>query len=268
MDRKVGYLGPEGSYSELASKKLCSGYTPVPYANFRAVFSALRTGEVDAIAVPIENSLNGAVTQNLDLLEEFDDTSVVAQCPVVIDHRLITLEGTDYDKIERIYSHPQALAQCAKYLAENFPLARQYATSSTSESLKMIKSPSYAGIVGAHVIREGFTLSPQTVSDEKINFTFFFKVVKQKFALPQFGAKRLFFCFTCLHRPGELISLLSVLADHKINMTKIESRPIKDKLGEFRFFIEIELGEDRDSLNKALKEIEGRSLSFKIFGAY
>ncbi|MGN0805103.1 MAG: prephenate dehydratase [Candidatus Coproplasma sp.] len=268
MERTAGYLGPSGSYSELATKKLCAGFTLTPYKNFRAIFSALSAGEIDEAVVPIENSLNGAVTQNLDLLEEFKDVTVVAQCPVLVDHRIITLNGASYEGVERIYSHPQALAQCAKYLSEKFPTACQYATSSTSESLSMIKTPSDAGIVGAHVVREGFTLSAQTISDEKTNFTFFFKIVKGKFTLPAYGAKRLFFCFTCLHRPGALISMLNVLAEHNINMTKIESRPIKEKLGEFRFFIEIELGDDRKSLATALKEIEEKSLSFRIFGAY
>ncbi len=137
---KTGYLGPEGTYSSLAANKLCADSRLIAYPSFFTLFAALKSGEVGAIVLPIENTLNGAVTQNLDLLQETEGVYAKAACAVKIEHHLITATGCDKSKIKRIYSHPQALAQCAKYLALNFPQAKLLETASTAESLDKIKS--------------------------------------------------------------------------------------------------------------------------------
>lgn len=262
---RAGYLGPAGSYSGLAVQKLCRGAEEVVCLSFRALFSALKAGDIDVAVIPIENTVNGAVTQNLDLLEETEGVIAVGQCEVEIDHRLITLRGAKSENIKKIYSHPQALEQCSKYLAENFPDAKLYNTASTAESVEMLKSADCAGIVGAHMKADGLVLGGENLSDEKNNRTRFLKVVRGGTEKLE-KVKSVFFSFTCRHEAGALCKALEVISRHGLNMTKIESRPIKEKCGEFRFFIEIEA--DYAAATGVLDELKGQCLSLKILGAY
>lgn len=262
---KAGYLGPKGSYSGLAVQKLCKDADAVDYPSFRALFSALKAGDIDVAVIPIENTVNGAVTQNLDLLQETDGVLAVGQCEVEIDHRLVTFKGAKPENIKKIYSHPQALEQCSKYLADNFPGAKLYNTASTAESVEMLKSAECAGIVGAHMKADGLVLGGENLSDEKNNRTRFLKVVRG-------GTEKLekvnsvFFSFTCKHEAGALCKALEVISRNGLNMTKIESRPIKARYGEFRFFIEIEA--DYAEAIGVLDQLKVHCLSLKILGAY
>lgn len=263
----IGYLGPKGTYSEIAAENLSGDKNKVAYPSFYTLFSALEKGDVGAIVIPIENTLNGAVTQNLDLLQETENVYAVSACALKIDHRLITLAGADKRKIERVYSHGQALAQCAKYLAENFPNAKLCETPSTADCIGKLDNAQAAGIVGAHCRVAEYELSDKNISDVENNFTHFLLV---KRGVPEADAKseRIFFSVTCRHRAGALVDLLSVLSTSVINMTKIESRPIKNKTGEFSFFIEIEGDFAQPEIKVALKEIEAASLSYKLLGCY
>lgn len=264
---KVGYLGPDGTYSFLAAKKLCPQADLTAYSSFFTLFKALEEGEVKAIVVPVENTVNGAVTQVLDLFEESENICATAACAVKVDHRLAMLQGADLSKIKRVYSHSQALAQCSEFLANKLPQAKLIETSSTAESLDKIASGEDAGIVGAHIQRDGVALSQYSVSDEEKNYTQF--LFAQKGA-PAEGAfsDRIFFTVTCRHRVGALVELLSILRDGAINMTEIESRPIKNRTGEFRFFIEVEGNYAAPEIRSALKKIEAEANSFKLLGCY
>lgn len=263
---KIGYLGPEGSYSQLAAIKFRPAAQAVGYATFFALFSALDNGECDYIAVPIENTLQGGVLQNIDLMQN-NGVFAVEERVVQIDHRLAKVAGADNEDIKKIYSHPQALAQCALFLNENFPRAELIATSSTTAGLAEIKDGTEAAIVGAHITASGFELSKENIADEKLNFTHFLLV--QKGGLPQGkSSQRVFFSATCRHRPGELFRLLSILKDGGLNMTKIESRPIKGKPGEYRFFIELEGDISDERTAEVLKNLRAAANSFKLLGAY
>lgn len=264
---KIGYLGPEGTYSELAANNLSGDEIKVAYPSFFTLFSALEKGEVEAIVIPIENTLNGAVTQNLDLLQETEEVYATSSCALKIDHRLITVAGADKREIKRIYSHGQALAQCAKYLAENFPNAELCETPSTADCISKLDDAQSAGIVGAHCRVDGYELSDKNISDVENNYTQFL-FVKYGLSLACMSSDRIFFSVTCRHQAGALVDLLSVLKESSINMTKIESRPIKNKTGEFAFFIEIEGNYLNDRVKAALKKIKAAALSYKLLGCY
>lgn len=263
----TGYLGPEGTYSEIAAKYLSGGTKKVAYPSFFTLFSALVNGEVEAIVIPIENTLNGAVTQNLDLMQETENVYAACACALKIDHRLITYAGADKRNIKRVYSHGQALAQCAKYLAENFPNAKLIETPSTADCISKINDEESAGIVGAHCKAEGYELSEGNISDVEKNYTQFL-YVKRGFPEEDAKSERIFFSVTCQHRAGALVDLLSVLSTRGINMTEIESRPIKDKTGEFAFFIEIEGDYAQPDVKAALQKVKAAALSFKLLGCY
>lgn len=263
----IGYLGPEGTYSRLAADKLYPNGEKVAYPSFFTLFNALKSGETDCIILPIENSLNGAVVQNLDLLQETEGLFANAVTSIKIDHRLITKKGCDLNGVKRVYSHTQALGQCAKYLAENFPRATLYETASTAECVKNILTNEDAGIVGAHFSADGYELSAQTISDEPNNYTQFLSVVRGK-AEEGTKSQRIFFSFTCRHVAGALADILCLLKESGVNMTEIESRPIKKRTGEFRFFLEVEGDYSDGRIKAALKKVENASLSFKLLGLY
>ncbi len=267
MSNKVGYLGPKGTYSEYAARAMAGKGELSAYSCFPEIFRALRCGEIGSAVIPIENAVNGAVTQNLDLMQETEGVFAFASYDKKIDHRLITLKGCDLKDIKCIYSHPQALGQCAAYLARNFPEARLIPTSSTAESVEKISSRQDAAIAGAQCAREGYEVSPFNLSDEPDNSTTFLHIAIRE---PDASARseKIFFSVTCRHEVGGLLKLLEVLCKHGINMTEIESRPIKDRHGEFRFFMEIEGDYSSPDIRKALAELKDKASSLKLLGCY
>ena len=264
---KTGYLGPEGSYSYLAAKKMTPTGVLFAYDSFPLLFSALIRGDTDCIVIPIENSLNGEVTQNVDLMQELAGIIAVEECTVKIEHRLATLSGAEIGGIKRIYSHRQALDQCAKYLFENFPNVQLIAAPSTSASLDMVKTGEDACIVGAHTHRDGIVLSDKNISDYAGNSTHFLKVVRGE-ADESKPTRKIYFSVTCPNVSGSLIKLLQRVAAHGLNMSKLQSRPIKDRANEFRFFIEIECDYSKPEVKSAVEDIKGAALSFKMLGTY
>lgn len=262
----IGYLGPEGSYSHIAAKSMRPEAVLKAYSGFPQVFSSLFS-ETDGIVVPIENSLNGGVMQNIDLLQSTDGVHAVEEVRIKIDHRLVTLDGADLKDIKTIYSHSQALEQCSKYLAENFPKARLVSVNSTAASLEMVKEKCDAAVAGAHVKRAGLTVSQDNIADEHNNFTRFLLVKRGE--IPENSpSRKIYFSVTCPNRSGALLSLLGEIARLKFNMTKIESRPVKDVPDEYRFFIEVEGDYSKKSVKLALNEVRAAANSFKLLGCY
>lgn len=279
---KIAFLGPEGSYSHLAAKEFLktesTGETGanwdecVPFRNFREVLSAVASGRVDAGAIPIENSLQGGISQNLDLLQETDELYAVKEIVVRVDHRLVMKKGVKISEIGRVYSHRQALDQCAKFLSAEMPFASLRETESTGFGLARAmedESGKSAAIVGAHTesIRNGFEMGTESISDEKNNYTHFLLIKKGKKSLPT-DSERIFFSAVGPHRPGGLMELLEIIAKHDVNMTKIESRPAKNRPGEYRFFIEADCDVSAPSTLEMLKAVEEFALESKLLGAY
>ncbi len=262
----TGYLGPEGSYSYLAAKKLRPQGELKAYQSFPLAMQALESGCVDEIVLPIENSLNGGVAQNMDLLNS-RNVCAVERCAVRIDHRLATLKGCKTEDIKRVYSHSQALEQCGKYLLKNFPAAKLIATQSTAASLEMLKSCGDACIVGSHVKKEGVELSDKNISDESNNVTHFL-LVRRGNVDDNAKSQKIYFSLTCKNVCGALVAVLQPVKEHGINMTKIESRPVKDVSDEYAFFIEIEGDYSSPEIRLALKRMQDLSKSFKILGCY
>ncbi len=263
----IGYLGPEGSYSYLAARKFRPDAEHKPYPSFRSLMRALMSDECSAVAVPIENSLNGGVNQNIDLLQAVEGIYAGEECSVEIDHRLARLERAHSTGVTRIFSHQQALEQCGEYLAENYPDAELVATPSTAAGLDKLEKSTDACIVGAHTNRAGVVLSADNIADEKNNVTHFLLVKK---GAPQEGthSDKVYFSATCRHESGALIKLLVPICEGGLNMTKIQSRPIKKRSGEYRFFVEIE-GDFADAnIEKTLKKVAEIASSFKILGVY
>ena len=265
--KMVGYLGPEGSYSHLAALKMCGGAQLVAHHSFQGVVSALLEGSQDAAVLPIENTINGGVLQNMDLLARHEELSAVAEYTLCIDHRLITLAEADPEKITRIFSHGQALDQCAGFLRSHYPHAELVPVSSTTAGVECIQLTTDAAIAGAHNVREGLSASASCISDELNNFTHFLLVVKGGFPA-DFHSRKLYFSLTCRHEPGALMRLLEIIYRFEVNMTKIESRPIKDRPGEYRFFMEVEADYSTPTAKSLISSLKGAASSFRLIGCY
>lgn len=262
--KKVSCLGPAGSFSENAARRLCPGYGLVLCNSFTEAVKKLLAGEVDHAVLPVENSLNGGVMECLDLLEE-KDIFGTKELLLPVDQRLALLEGVKEEEIRFIYSHPQAFRQCSEFLSGRFPKAELRNTTSTAESLNKLDAHS-AGIVGAQVSREGVVLSPENIADNKGNFTRFL-LVGRSGEMPERSAM-LFLCAVCPHNPGSLVGLLKIFLRHSINLTRIESRPVKEEFGQYRFFIELvgDIGTER--VKSAISEAKRYCMQFKLLGAY
>lgn len=263
--QKVSFLGPEGSFSQLAAQKMCPEHLPVPCISFAEAVAKLTAGEVDCAVLPIENSLNGAVRQNLDLLQT-EDVFGVEEYLLPVDHRLAVKEGVRAEDIRFIYSHEQALEQCAQYLHTHFPTVQCVHTLSTVESLKKLDAHS-AGIVGAHIEREGVVLSNENIADNKQNFTRFMRVERGG-GEGKRQSVMVLLCAVCAHKPGSLLGLLKIFQRHALNLTRIESRPVKEAFGEYRFFIEFAGNIGTDNVQKALAEVRAYCSQYKLLGAY
>lgn len=264
---KIAYLGPEGSYSKIAAERFRPQAEYLGFSSFALVINALLKGECSLAVLPIENSVNGGVNQNIDLLQYTDGLIAFEKLSVEIDHRLATRSGADMAQITRIFSHRQALEQCGQYLSTHFPNANLIGAPSTAASLEMLENDTDACIVGAHTQKEGITLTPYNIADEKSNCTHFL-LIKKGGVEDCKPSRKIYFSATCKHRPGELLGILSIISYGGLNMTKIESRPVKDSPGEYRFFIEVEGDCFSERVKEVLQKVREASKSFKILGAY
>lgn len=262
---RISCLGPTGSYSELAAKRFVQGGEIVLCRNFAEVVSRLECGETDFAVIPIENSIQGGVLQNLDLIEK---SNVFAEEELIlpIDHRLALKKGVAPEDIRRVYSHEQAIGQCSEYLRTRLPEAQCIFTSSTTESLSKIDGES-AGIVGSHIHAEGIILSEENIANEKKNFTRFLRLARTGNQLDTPSVK-IFLCAVCEHKPGTLLALLKAFAESGHNLTRIQSRPIKNVFGEYRFFIELEGNVADPAVKNMLERARAGCRQFRILGAY
>ena len=280
---KIAFLGPEGSYSHQAAKTFLKTEVTgekskaqwdecIPFRNFPEVLSAVASCRVDAAVLPIENSLQGGVLQSLDLLQDSQDLYAVKEIVLRVDHRLIYKKGVKFSEIGRVYSHRQALDQCSQFLSREMPFAALRDAESTGFGISRAmedETGKSAAIGGAHTekLRQGFVMSKECISDEKNNFTHFLLIKKGKDALPK-QSNRIFFSTVCPHRPGSLLELLQIIASYGVNMTKIESRPVKNRHGNYRFFIEADCDIASAKTQELLAAIQKSTLECKLLGAY
>ena len=225
---RLAYLGDRYTHTYAAALKFAAktdelvGYHTI----FQSINAALG-GECDYAVAPIENSCGGSVTDTLDALRAYP-LFIRKETVIHVPQHLIGVAGADKNSIRTIYSHPQALGQCAKFIRSRFPHAELIHTSSTSACLGLINSPSDAGIIGMQPVDDRFELSSESIADEPANYTQFLYVVRGG-PDPSRHTNKIFLSFTCEHRPGTLLGALSVFAGAGVNLTRIESRPIKEE---------------------------------------
>ena len=280
---RVGYLGPEGTFSEQALLASASpdSVHPVPRESIYDVVTALREGEVEFALVPIENSLEGSISVTLDLLAEDESgVEIVAEALLRVSHCLIAHERVALEEVDTVLSHPQVLGQCARLLRGELSAARALPTGSSAEAVRTVAAerhrglaaigtPLAASIYGATVLRE----EVQDRSDNETRFAWL-APAGQEAAPPLLHSEEahfktsLVFWGSGADRPGWLVRCLGEFAQRDINLTKIESRPRRERLGSYMFFADLS-GHLRDpAVTEALAEVRSLCAEVRVLGSY
>lgn len=271
MKKRIGFLGPQGTFSHEAAEVFTSGkaYEMKEYLSIKDVLNSVRNGEVDEAIVPIENSLEGAVNVTLDVLAEENNLFIINELIIPINLNLVVKKGTAFEDIKVIVSHPQPLGQSRNYLNDKFPYAVQIEESSTSRAAQKVAEAdgSYAAIASATAARlNGLEVLEGNVQDVKNNHTRF--VVVSRELQKKTGRDKTSIVFSTENKPGSLYRVLDIFSLWDINMTKIESRPAKNKLGRYIFFIDIDGHVEDQDVSDALTMVKRKTSFYRLIGSY
>jgi prephenate dehydratase len=270
MAKRIAYLGPPGTFTEEAALFYDESSELIPFPSIPAVVAAVGTGMSEEGIVPIENSLEGSVTETLDLLIQEPSPLIRQELALPIEHHLLAKPDTQVQEIERIFSHPQALAQCRSFLEHCFPQVPLVAALSTSAAVEeMMAHPTPAAAIGtqrAAALYQARILA-KNIQGRSPNVTRF--VVLAPTDHPPTNWDKTSLCFSFGEdRPGLLYGVLKEFADSNINLTKVESRPSKEGLGEYIFLVDLEGHRQDPLIAEVLAKIQAKTTSLKIFGSY
>lgn len=268
--KKLGFLGPVGSYSEMAALYLGQDMNLVECEPIVEVVREVSENLVEAAVLPIENSIQGSIAETVDGLY-LNKLYINKALVIPINHCAAMLDiNIDPDLVEIVYSHPQALGQCAQYILRTFPNAKHIPTPSTAQAIKKIAEEKLVKAVAigneSAVLKYGLKIFAKAIQDEQNNETKFVLVSKE----PNegvLGEETSLVIVPKEDKPGLLFDILKFFKDNEINMNKIESRPSRRKLGTYIFHIDI-VGDYLDS--KVRKAIEGIEENFEVIflGSY
>ncbi|MBE9077831.1 prephenate dehydratase [Romeria aff. gracilis LEGE 07310] len=274
MNLSIAYLGPQGTYSEFAASTYArwlqqhhqTDTARQAYPSIAQVLRAVAQAEVDICVVPVENSIGGGVTTTLDMLWELDMLQIQRALTLPIEHAFLS-QADRLQVVSTVYSHPQALTQCQKWLETHLPEVTLIATNSTTEALQHLDADPTVGAISSAWAAQiyGLPVLAHPINDHSDNCTRFWVLSRESsqsgdytslaFSLPTNDA-------------GALLKPLQHLALAKINMSRIESRPTKRSLGDYLFFIDIEAGLDSPHTRAALDAMGGCTETLKLFGSY
>ena len=264
----ISFQGERGAYSESAVYSFFGFSAQVtPCRNLSDVFESVKKEETEYGVVPIENSIEGSVNQTYDLFLKYD-LKVCGETVLKINHCLITNPKTELDSIKVIYSHPQALAQCRNFLEHlGCDLIPTY---DTAGSVKMLKDKVQkdAAAIASEKAAEiyGMKILAREIEDTPTNYTRFFVISKKD--SPITGKDKTSIIFAATHTPGALYRALGEFAKRDINLSKIESRPTRQRPWEYNFYLDFEGHRTEKTCTSALKALEKYATFIKILGSY
>lgn len=273
----IGFLGPKGSFSEealqlfLSTQKDWVDSSPdlIPFSTIPKLLTACDQRQIDLGFVPLENSTEGQVGVTMDMLGQTENLYIFKEFIHPVEQCLLTPEPMEFKQIERIYSHEQALGQCREFLETNLPHAEQLICLSTAEAAHRISSvrENWAAI-GPRRAAELYHLHCQAekIQDAMLNATRFILVNNSLAEMS--GEDKTSLLVIAENVPGSLYHILQEFALRKINMSRIESRPSKKKLGEYVFFIDIDGYVFSPIIQEALWELKQKNISTKLLGSY
>ncbi len=264
----VAFQGEPGAYSEEAAFQYFSSSVRVkPCESLEDVFKAVEQDKAQSGIVPVENSLEGNIGQTYDLLLD-SELRVCGETELRVVHCLIASPETKLDSVKKVYSHPQALGQCRAFLKHlNCELVPTY---DTAGSVKMIKEQGItdgAAVASARAAEiYGMEVLAREIEDNPGNFTRFFVISKQD--APPSGNDKTSIVFSVKHTTGALFEFLKILTSRQLNMTKIESRPTRQKPWDYNFYLDFEGHREDKNVRETLEALESNSLFLKILGSY
>jgi prephenate dehydratase len=273
---RVAFLGPEGTFAEEAlrvSAPAGGEIEEVPYPTVYETVMAVQDGEVDRAVVPIENSLEGSVTATLDALAgEAERVRIAAEVVRPIAHCLAARPGLALEDVRRVISHPQAIAQCAGFLRGRLPRAETGSAPSTADAVRTVAATSEPwAALGPRLAAElyGCAVIEENVEDRPDNSTRFVWLALDGTDLGAAPTKTsvVFWGFND-ESPGALVGVLGEFADREINLTKIESRPRRVRLGHYMFFADLEGAVGEVRVDEALAALSTRVQTLKVLGSY
>ena len=265
---RIAYQGVAGAYSEAAALRFNRAADVLPRPSFEDVFAVVAERQATHGILPIENTIGGTIHRNYDLLLEHD-LPIVGEVKLAIAHHLAVLEGTTLDQVRRVYSHPQGLAQCERFL-RTLKDVEIVATYDTAGSAKMIREENLRGsaaiasqraaqVFDLRVLRSG-------IQDYADNFTRFLLIGRE--ALPLGTPDKTTIVFTVPNEAGALFKALSVFAMRGIDLTKLESRPIPDRPFEYLFYADLATNREDFRCSRALMNLAEFAPSVRTLGSY
>ncbi|MBI4200592.1 MAG: prephenate dehydratase [Chloroflexi bacterium] len=267
---RVAYLGPAGSFAEAAALRYAPQAQLLPCTTISAVAQGVATGTADEGVVPIENSLEGSVTDTLDLLIHDSSLFIRQELVLPVEHCLLVRPGTRAQEVRVIYSHPQALGQCRQFLERHLPGASLVAALSTSAAAQQVhETREPAAAIGTARAAELYHLEvlARGIQDNPSNATRF--VVLGHADHPPTGDDKTSLCFSFAEdSPGLLYRTLGEFARRNINLAKVESRPTKQSLGQYIFLVDLAGHKEDPVVKRALRGLQRRVSFFKVFGSY
>ena len=274
MGKKVAFLGPQGTFTEEAARYLFTEQDYyIPFGSIPDVLDAVERSETDYAIVPLENSIEGSVNLTLDWLIHEIHLPILTELILPINQHLLAKGGKRKETIKKIFSHPQAVAQCRNYLRNELKDAEIVYTNSTAEAAQIISEhPDEPWVaIGTKLAKEIYQLEfiQEHIQDYNNNFTRFIMVGEQSpFFLEGDLYKTMVLITLPKDYPGALHQVLSTFAWRKINLSRIESRPTKTGLGNYYFIIDIEQKVDPILLSGAFAEIEALGCQVRELGSY
>lgn len=270
LENRVAFQGERGAFSEIAAIKYFGpSIKSVLCKTFGEIFQKINNKEADYGILPIENSQTGGINEAHDLLLH-QELFAVGEVKLKVEHCLITKEVIDFRLIKKVYSHPQALAQCEGFLSKKLPHCQIIPVYDTAGSVKMIKglkknnvaaiASDWAGeLYGLKILRKG-------IQDNRHNYTRF--LVLSPEVAPDPKSNKTSIIFAVVSKPGALYKCLKEFALRDINLTRLESRPSKQKPWEYIFYTDFEKGLLEQSAKEALEELKKHTTFVKVIGTY
>ena len=274
MKRTVAFQGELGAFSQVAASQLAADHSPTPLATFEQVFESVANGKCDAAVIPIENTLHGSVHENYDHLLKYD-LPIRGETFVRIVHNLIAPPGVKRRQIRSVYSHPVALNQCRHFFADN-PAFERTPFYDTAGSVKMLmeKGLSDAGAIASATAAEiyGAKILQKSIEDDRENYTRFFLLRRPEKKKPSRAISGVTYktsvVFTVKNIPGALFRALSAFALRDLNLTKIESRPLRGKPWDYLFYVDFNGHTDDAVTGHALGHLAELADMWRVLGCY
>lgn len=273
---KVAYLGPAGTFTEDALREVAveGEREAMRTSTVYDAILAVENGEAERAFVPFENSIEGSVRSTLDTLAfEAEGVTIVGEYDFTVHAHLIAREGTEVSQIEAVLSHPQPLAQCARYLRDALPGVERRSVSSTAAAVRMVAESSRPwAAVGARSAAQlyGCSILNENIEDESGNVTRFVWIAPAGTAPAGEGPWKTSLVFSELgeDHPGALVEALQEFSTRGINLSRIESRPLRQGLGRYMFFCDLEGGLEDETVAEAIGALRTKADSVRILGSY